>query len=369
MPRHGDGRGQGAGQRERDQIPPAAGGTGALHHVDDPRGQCDRREASAGVTLVVQRARNRDGELVPGRMRQRRPHAGQHDCPGRSRRPFRHYLRADAERSDSRPATPAPRPCSPPAISDNDAIDPPDQMLTDYSFGFTVQTIGGLFEKPLPWNKDVSALPPSPRSAAIIAALQGFGGWGNGNKLQIDFSIALLNADGATPRRTITAPAGGYCYGGIDCDPLPIQMPIPTNGNTEGSADYTCDTANNDCHVLVVEHTEKKLYELYHGNGGGQCIHGLRCIRLGPHEAVHRRPARRAMHVGRRRRPAHFRAVADLGRSRRGRRAPCAALHPAECANEEIRLRAPRDARGRAVEHESGCAALRGALPVEGELR
>ena len=158
------------------------------------------------------------------------------------------------------------------AISDNDAVDPPDQMIADYTFGFGVQAIGGLFEKPLPWNKDVSALPPSSRSAAIITALQGFGGWGNGNKLQIDFSIALLFADGATPRRTITAPAGGYCYSGADCDALPIQMPIPPNGNTEGSGDYTCDTANNDCHVLVVERTQKKLYELYNATAAGSAF-------------------------------------------------------------------------------------------------
>lgn len=148
-------------------------------------------------------------------------------------------------------------------VTDLDTIDPPDQMAADYVFGFAVQAIGGLFEAPLPWNKDVSALPPSSRSAAIIAALQGAGGWGNGNRLQIDFSIALLDADGTTPRRTVNAPAGGYCYGGPDCDPVPLQMPIPANGNAEGSAGYTCDTANNDCHVLVVEHTEKKLYELY----------------------------------------------------------------------------------------------------------
>jgi hypothetical protein len=126
----------------------------------------------------------------------------------------------------------------------------------------------GLFQTPEPWNKDVSALAPSTRSAAIIAALSGFGGWGNGNKLQTDFAISLLTADSATPRRTITA-AASYCYGGPDCETVPLQMPIPANGNTEGSADYTCDTANEDCHVLVVERTEKKLYELYNATSAG----------------------------------------------------------------------------------------------------
>ena len=127
----------------------------------------------------------------------------------------------------------------------------------------------GLFEQLHGWNKDVSATAPSSRSAAIITALQGFGGWGNGNKLQTDFGIALLTADSTTPRRTITAAPGGYCYGGPDCDTVPLQMPIPLNGNTEGSADYTCDTANDDCHVLVVERSEKKLYELYNATASG----------------------------------------------------------------------------------------------------
>ncbi|MFZ5440916.1 MAG: hypothetical protein ACOZQL_12975 [Myxococcota bacterium] len=126
--------------------------------------------------------------------------------------------------------------------------------------------LAGLFARPHAWNKDVSTLPPASRSAAIISALENLGGWGNGNVLQTDFSIALLFADGSTPRRTITAAPGRYCYGGPDCEAVPLQMPLPPNGNTEGSADYTCDRANEDCHVLVVERSEQKLYELYKGS-------------------------------------------------------------------------------------------------------
>jgi Bacterial Ig-like domain len=153
-----------------------------------------------------------------------------------------------------------------------DVNDPLHLMANDFVFTFTVRTNSGIFDKPLPWNKDVSALPASPRSDAIITALEGMGGWGNGNKLQIDFSIALLFADSTTPRRTITASPGGYCFGGPDCDPVPLQMPIPANGNTEGSPDYTCDVANEDCHVLVVERTERKLYELYNATAVGPTV-------------------------------------------------------------------------------------------------
>jgi hypothetical protein len=102
---------------------------------------------------------------------------------------------------------------------------------------------GGLFAAPQPWTRDVSGLPPSERSGAVIAALTGLGGWGNGNRLQIDFSMPLLVADAATPRGTITAPADGYCFDGPDCDPVPLDMPLPADGNAEGSADYACNTS------------------------------------------------------------------------------------------------------------------------------
>jgi len=130
-------------------------------------------------------------------------------------------------------------------------------------------TVGGIFQAPEPWTEDVSGLTKDPQSDAIIAALSSFGGWGNGNKLQIDFSIPLFFGDSSTPQQTVNAPSGGYCYGGPDCDPVPLQMPFPTNGNIEGSANYTCDTANNDCHFLIVQKDQMKLYELYNATQAG----------------------------------------------------------------------------------------------------
>jgi len=135
--------------------------------------------------------------------------------------------------------------------------------------GGGLPTVGGIFQQPEPWTEDVSGLPKDAKSDAIIAALATMGGWGNGNQLQIDFSIPVFFGDRTTPRQTITAQAGSqYCYGGPDCDAVPMQMPLPANGNTEGSASYTCDTTGTtagqgDCHVLVVEKDQRKLYELY----------------------------------------------------------------------------------------------------------
>jgi hypothetical protein len=144
----------------------------------------------------------------------------------------------------------------------------PEGAAPDRDGGSGLPTVGGLFEQPEPWTLDVSGMAPSSRANAILAALDAMGGWGGG-KLQIDFSIPLFAATSATQRQTITAPSSAtYCYGGPDCDPVPLQMPLPANGNAEGSSNYTCDTSyktkgQGDCHVLVVEGDQKKLYELY----------------------------------------------------------------------------------------------------------
>ncbi|HVV49064.1 MAG TPA: hypothetical protein VHO06_05360 [Polyangia bacterium] len=143
----------------------------------------------------------------------------------------------------------------------------------------------GLFTAAEPWTKDVSGLTKDGSSDAIIAALDDAGGWGGG-RLQIDFSIPLFFADASTPLRTISGPAPGgysYCYGGPDCDPVPFQMPIPANGNAEGSTSYTCDTSyqtdgQGDCHILVAEPGQQKLYELYNATAAGGGIDALVAI-------------------------------------------------------------------------------------------
>jgi len=130
--------------------------------------------------------------------------------------------------------------------------------------GSSIST-AALFTQPHAWTRDVSGLPASVRSTAIIGALNTLGGWGAGS-MRIDFSIALLFADSTTPRRTITASPGYYTPDG---DAVPLQMPIPTNGNTEGSSNYVCNTASDDCHVLVVDTSSNKLYELYNATLAG----------------------------------------------------------------------------------------------------
>jgi hypothetical protein len=136
-------------------------------------------------------------------------------------------------------------------------------------------TIGGIFEQPEPWTQDVSALPKYACSDAMMTAFGSLGGWGGG-RLQINFSIPLFFAGASTPRQTVTAPAGvPYCFGGPDCDPVPLQVPIPVGGNAEGSANYACNTSSGDCRVLVVETSQKRLYELYNATSTGSSFTAL----------------------------------------------------------------------------------------------
>jgi len=133
-----------------------------------------------------------------------------------------------------------------------------------------------LFRAPQPWTTDVSGAAPSDRSEAIIAALTQLGGWGQGNKLRADFSIPVFYADAQTPRLQVVG-IENYCGGGPDCDEVPAQMPVPPGANIEGSQDLSCDISGDtegqgDCHLLVVERDEHKLYEIYQGNKKGDDI-------------------------------------------------------------------------------------------------
>jgi|EndMetStandDraft_7_1072992.scaffolds.fasta_scaffold00213_11 hypothetical protein len=127
-----------------------------------------------------------------------------------------------------------------------------------------------------PWTVDVSGAGKSDRSDAILAALTAAGGWGNDNVLQTDFSISIFNADSSTPRMDVVG-IEDYCGGGPDCDSVPTQMPVPADANIEGSQDLSCDISGDtegqgDCHLLVADRDEQKLYELYQANQSGDSM-------------------------------------------------------------------------------------------------
>ncbi|HEY5938555.1 MAG TPA: hypothetical protein VIU61_28080 [Kofleriaceae bacterium] len=116
---------------------------------------------------------------------------------------------------------------------------------------------GPYFQTPMFWNRDVSGEAKAATSDATIAALRSAGGWGNNDKMQIDFSITVLAADAATPMKTFTPTDEFYSP---DCDETAV--PVPANGSLEGESGYACTTGG-DCHLIVHDPSSSKLYEMW----------------------------------------------------------------------------------------------------------
>ena len=104
------------------------------------------------------------------------------------------------------------------------------------------------------WHADVSALPVHPRSAAYVASMGldtnvhpdfGSGTW-DGGPIGIPYTVA----DASTPRVAVS-----FEYDG-ESDPGPY--PIPRNAPIEGGPQ-----ADGDRHVLVVDRSACRLYELF----------------------------------------------------------------------------------------------------------
>lgn len=126
------------------------------------------------------------------------------------------------------------------------------------------------------WSRDVSQAPLNPNSSSMISAT---GGWGSGNMFQIDQSMHVMHVSAANeagvPKAAVVA--GPYGYTDPDCEPLQgLNFPLPANGAIEGSTNYVCDNANQDCHLYVALDGSKKLYESYQSNvnGSGQLESG-----------------------------------------------------------------------------------------------
>lgn len=117
-----------------------------------------------------------------------------------------------------------------------------------------------------PWYQDVSGAAVDPTSSTLTGALQAHG-WGTGN-FQIDFSFEILAADASTPRQDFTPTEDFYSP---DCDKLPV--PVPDDGNLEGETGYACQN-DGDCHLLVAERDEMKLYEMWRADIRGDTFRG-----------------------------------------------------------------------------------------------
>lgn len=126
---------------------------------------------------------------------------------------------------------------------------------------------GPYFPADSPWSQDISAAPVDPESAAVIDWLASVGGWGGG-RMQIDFSIEVLEADASTPFRSFT-PTGDFFD--PDCDFAPV--PLPDGGAIEGEAGYEC-AGDGDCHLIVVHRPSNRLFEMWRANVVGGTFEG-----------------------------------------------------------------------------------------------
>lgn len=116
------------------------------------------------------------------------------------------------------------------------------------------------------WHREISTAPVHPSSTQMISTLTGLGGWGNSDRMQIDFSFHVRQmAPGENAPRYPVIPHRVYGdYYLPDCEPLGSTMPVPSDAAFEGNPGLSCDNAGEDCHLIVVE--GQTLYELYSGN-------------------------------------------------------------------------------------------------------
>ena len=124
-------------------------------------------------------------------------------------------------------------------------------------------SIGGcqLFPADNAWNRDVSADPVHPNSAALLAEMA------PENSLHLDlgtseeyYGIPYTVVPADQPLVSITFGTGGADYSD-ESDPGP--MPIPLDVHIEGGSSADPDPGSGDRHVLVVRQGDCRLFELY----------------------------------------------------------------------------------------------------------
>lgn len=117
---------------------------------------------------------------------------------------------------------------------------------------------GQLFPPDAPWNRSIATAKLAPDSADVIAYLES--GHKTRARFRVDFSFTLLPADAATPRMRFIPSPDHYSP---DCDITPL--PIVPAGRIEGERGYEC-TSDGDCHLLVIDRSACRLYEMWRAN-------------------------------------------------------------------------------------------------------
>jgi serine/threonine-protein kinase len=118
------------------------------------------------------------------------------------------------------------------------------------------------------WTQDISHAPLDPQSSEMIAWLADAGGWGHNNRMQVDLGIRVLQADAATPQVPFKGPAHYR-----DSDQI-STIPLPAGGGIEAQNGYQCNIHQDDCHLIVVDRSQSKLYEVYQANLAEDVVNG-----------------------------------------------------------------------------------------------
>ena len=126
----------------------------------------------------------------------------------------------------------------------------------------------GFFPPGAPWYQDISKAKTDSESDQVVNGLAAAGGWGNGDVFQIDFSIEVLQANGATPMQDFAKTGDWF---DPDCDSGP--MPVPAGGAIEGETGYAC-LGDGDCHLLVAQRSAMKLFEMWRADIRGSTFNG-----------------------------------------------------------------------------------------------
>ncbi|MEM8961618.1 MAG: hypothetical protein AAGD38_09080, partial [Acidobacteriota bacterium] len=117
------------------------------------------------------------------------------------------------------------------------------------------------------WNQSIADAPVDAQSAAVIAWLDAAGGWGSG-LMRVDFSIELMEADATTPVLPFIPTVDHFLP---DCDLDPV--PVPPGGALEGEDGYEC-LSDGDCHLIVHDTVNDRLYEMWRANIVGDDFFG-----------------------------------------------------------------------------------------------
>jgi hypothetical protein len=167
-----------------------------------------------------------------------------------------------ASTSPTPSASPVSTPSPSPSPSASPAPSPSPSSSSSPASGNTASA-ASYFPSDLYFNQSIASAPLDSQSATIISTLAANGGWGNGDILQIDFSISVYYANSGSTillfqNNGMTMP---------DSD-VPASIPVPPSGGTQGfesGEGRTCD--GGDCHYLVMDLPNNQLTEVWHADG------------------------------------------------------------------------------------------------------